>query len=144
VRIIIHPDIGIMKVHNTVPCESCLISKQDVSYKLCVYNTIRKELLANTILAQWSRDTGAYTHWMWYGRSDYSRIILQTRRTPIPSAVAVLHTLVLGSSPTLLNMLTSPKHSAISVGTGFWTYVYWKFFAHLSKYYTPLKPVTLS
>jgi hypothetical protein len=113
VRIIIHPDIGIMKVHSTVPCECCLISKQDVSYKLCVYNTIRKKSLTNTTLAQWSRDAGAYTHWMWYGRSDYSRIMLQTRRTLMPSAVAVLHTLGLGSSPTLLNMVTSPKLSAI-------------------------------
>jgi hypothetical protein len=39
VRIVIHPDMGIVKVHNTVPCESHVISKQDVSYKLCVYNT---------------------------------------------------------------------------------------------------------
>jgi hypothetical protein len=45
-RIIVHPDIGIVKVHSTDPCESCLISKQDVSYKLCVYNTICKKPVA--------------------------------------------------------------------------------------------------
>jgi hypothetical protein len=32
-----HPHMGIMKVHNTVPCESCFISKQNVSYELYVY-----------------------------------------------------------------------------------------------------------
>jgi hypothetical protein len=38
VWIVIHPDMGIMKFHSPVPCESCLISKQDVSNKLCTYN----------------------------------------------------------------------------------------------------------
>jgi hypothetical protein len=31
----------------------------------------------------------------------------------------------------------------VSAGTGFWTYVDWDIFAHLSDYYTPLKPVTI-
>jgi hypothetical protein len=44
--IVIQPDMGIVKVHNTVPCESRLIIKQDVSYKLCVYNTFCKKPLA--------------------------------------------------------------------------------------------------
>jgi hypothetical protein len=35
------------------------------------------------------------------------------------------------------------KIAHISAGTGFWTYVDWDVFAHLSEYYTPLKPVTL-
>jgi hypothetical protein len=32
--------MGIMKVHNAIPCESSLISKQDFSYKLCVLQPI--------------------------------------------------------------------------------------------------------
>jgi hypothetical protein len=61
----------------------------------------------------------------------------------ILSAVAILHILVLGSSFTLLNILTSPKLTLTSAGTGFWTYVEWDFFAHLNEYYTPLKPITI-
>jgi hypothetical protein len=38
VGIVIHPGMGTVKGHNTVPCESNLISKQDVCYKMCVYN----------------------------------------------------------------------------------------------------------
>jgi hypothetical protein len=34
--------MGIIKVHNEVPCEFRLISKQDVSCKLCVYNAFCK------------------------------------------------------------------------------------------------------
>jgi hypothetical protein len=47
----------------------------------------------------------------------------QDKGTPIPSAAAVLHTLVLGSSSALLNMLTSQKLDHISAGIDFWTYV---------------------
>jgi hypothetical protein len=32
---VILSDTGVMAVHNTVPCESKLVSKQDVTYKLC-------------------------------------------------------------------------------------------------------------
>jgi hypothetical protein len=35
---VIRPDMDIMRVHNIVPCESHLIIKEDVSYKLCVYD----------------------------------------------------------------------------------------------------------
>jgi hypothetical protein len=38
--------MSIMKVDNTFPCESHLISKQDITYKLCVYNTSCKKPLA--------------------------------------------------------------------------------------------------
>jgi hypothetical protein len=31
----------------------------------------------------------------------------------------------------------------ITAGIGFWTYVDWYFFAHLSEYYTSLKPITI-
>jgi hypothetical protein len=37
VGIVIHPDMGTIKVHSTVQCESYLISKQDVRYKLCLH-----------------------------------------------------------------------------------------------------------
>jgi hypothetical protein len=46
VGVAIHLDMGIMKVHNTVPCESRLINKQDVSYKLCGYNAFCEKPLA--------------------------------------------------------------------------------------------------
>jgi hypothetical protein len=46
VRIVSHPDMGIMNVHNTVPCKSRLISKRDVSYKLCVYKAFCEKPLA--------------------------------------------------------------------------------------------------
>jgi hypothetical protein len=36
----------IMQVHNTAPCESRLISKQHVSYKLCLYNAFCEKRLA--------------------------------------------------------------------------------------------------
>lgn len=36
VEIVKYPDVGIMKVHNTILCESHFISKQDVSCKLRV------------------------------------------------------------------------------------------------------------
>jgi hypothetical protein len=39
-EIVIHPNMGIMRVHNIVPCGFRLISKQDVSYKLCVYGAL--------------------------------------------------------------------------------------------------------
>jgi hypothetical protein len=39
--------MGIMEVHNTIiPCELQLISKQEVSYKLYVYNTFSEKTLA--------------------------------------------------------------------------------------------------
>jgi hypothetical protein len=46
VGIVIHPDMGIMKVHNTITCESRLISKQYVSYKPRVYNAFCKKPVA--------------------------------------------------------------------------------------------------
>jgi hypothetical protein len=45
VGIVIHPDMGIMKVHNTIPCESCLIIKHDARHKLCVYNAFYRAIL---------------------------------------------------------------------------------------------------
>jgi hypothetical protein len=47
-----------MKVHDTVFCESQLISKQDISYKLLVYNVFCKKLEENTTLSRWSRGVG--------------------------------------------------------------------------------------
>jgi hypothetical protein len=44
--IVIHPDMGIMKVQSTVPCEYHLLSKEDVSYKLYVYNEFYEKPLA--------------------------------------------------------------------------------------------------
>jgi hypothetical protein len=38
----IHPDMGITRVHNTVPCKSRLISKQDVSYNAFCEKTLAK------------------------------------------------------------------------------------------------------
>jgi hypothetical protein len=38
VRTGVHPDMGIMKVYNDVPCESHLVSKWDVRDNLCIYN----------------------------------------------------------------------------------------------------------
>jgi hypothetical protein len=46
VEIVIHPDMGIMKVCNAVLCESFFVSKQDVSCKLCVYDAFCKKPLA--------------------------------------------------------------------------------------------------
>jgi hypothetical protein len=37
-RIVIHAEVGIKKVHDTVPCESHLLNNDYVSYKLRVYN----------------------------------------------------------------------------------------------------------
>jgi hypothetical protein len=65
-----------------------------------------------------------------------------TTGTPIPSAVAILHTLIPGSSSTLLNMQIPRKLAHISPGTDFWIYVDWNPFANLSESYTPLNPVT--
>jgi hypothetical protein len=65
-----------------------------------------------------------------------------TRGTPIPSAAAILHTLIPGSSSTLFNMQTSQKLAHISQGFDFWIYVDWNPFANLSQSYTPLNPVT--
>jgi hypothetical protein len=45
-ELIIHPDIGIMKVHHNIPCEFCLITKLGVSYKLSVYNAFCEKPLA--------------------------------------------------------------------------------------------------
>jgi hypothetical protein len=60
------PDMGIMKVHNTVPCDPRLISKQDVSYRVCVYSAFCVK--QNTSVARWSGGMRAYTLWMWYGK----------------------------------------------------------------------------
>jgi hypothetical protein len=49
VGIVIHPDMGITKVHNNILCESCLISKEDVSYILFVYNTFCKNPFAKPL-----------------------------------------------------------------------------------------------
>jgi hypothetical protein len=40
---VVHPDMDIMKVHNTFPYECRLLSEQDVSRKLCVYTTFREK-----------------------------------------------------------------------------------------------------
>jgi hypothetical protein len=45
VGIVIHPDMDIMKVLNTALCESRLISKQDVSYRICVCNEFLREAI---------------------------------------------------------------------------------------------------
>jgi hypothetical protein len=45
----------------------------------------------------------------------------------LPSAAAVLLTLVPGSSTALLNKRTSWKRAYISAGIGFWPYVDWNF-----------------
>jgi hypothetical protein len=37
--IVIHPEMGITKVHYKISCKSHLINEQDVVYKLGVYNT---------------------------------------------------------------------------------------------------------
>jgi hypothetical protein len=63
--------------------------------------------LQNTTLAWWSEGVRACTCWMWYRQSDCSWRVFQTRGTPIPSAAEILHTLVPGSSSTLLNTQTS-------------------------------------
>jgi hypothetical protein len=43
--------MGVMKVHNAVSCESGLISKRDISYKLWVYNAFCESHRQNTTLA---------------------------------------------------------------------------------------------
>jgi hypothetical protein len=36
--VVIYPDMDITEVQNTVPYESCLVNRQNVNCKLCVYN----------------------------------------------------------------------------------------------------------
>jgi hypothetical protein len=52
----------------------------------------------------------------------------------------LMHTAILQCYPSIQS---NAELAHVSAGTGFWTYVDWDFFAHLSEYYTPLKPVTL-
>jgi hypothetical protein len=68
----IHPDMAIAQVHSTFPYESRVISKQDASCKLCVYNAFCESRCQNTTLAGWSGGVGACTRWMWYGYSETS------------------------------------------------------------------------
>lgn len=67
----IQPNMGIIKVHNEVPCESHLISEQDVSCKLCVYNTYCK--------TQWSGGVRTCTHWMLHMSSDHGEFCRQEK-----------------------------------------------------------------
>jgi hypothetical protein len=122
VGIAIHPDMGIMRVRNTVPCQSCCISKQDVSYKKCVYNAFSENPRAKH---------HPCTTW-----SDSSWGILQTRGTPIPSAAAIPRTLVPRLPP--LFSKTRPyvsRHRFLGIAD-------WEFPVNLSEYCSPLKPVT--
>jgi hypothetical protein len=54
-----------MEVRSTVLCESCLISKQDVSYELCVYKHFVRSHRQNTTLARWSGEVWACCRWMY-------------------------------------------------------------------------------
>jgi hypothetical protein len=64
VGIVIHPDMGIMKVHNSMTCKSHLTNKENVSYKLHVYNAFYERPWQNTTLDWWS-GLRACTCWIW-------------------------------------------------------------------------------
>jgi hypothetical protein len=97
VGIVIYTDIGIMEVHSTVPCESCIISKQDVSYKLCL-QCILREAIGKTPLAGCGMGK-VIVHW------EFSR---QRQHWYLQQLHFFTHKLVLGSSSILFNKACNP------------------------------------
>jgi hypothetical protein len=140
--IVILPDMDIMKVLNTVPCESRLISKQDVSYKLCVYNAFCEKPLANTTLARWSGGVRACLHsldvvwvkWLFMENSP------DKGNTDTFSSCYSSHT---GSgiffhSSHCVNLSKADPYLS---GHWFLDIIDWGIFTHLIEYCNPLKPV---
>jgi hypothetical protein len=80
-EIVIHPGMGIMKVHDTVPCQSRLISKHDVSYKLCLQCILRESTEKHRPFTM---------AWRSEGLQSLAWRIIQTRGTPILSAAAMV------------------------------------------------------
>jgi hypothetical protein len=125
------PPKRITTVHNTVLCESRLISKQDVSYILCVHNTFCKKPLARRDPCTMVRSEGL--HWLDVVSAEW----VFMENSPNEGS-----TLVPGSSCALLNMRTSRKHVTISAGVNFWTCVNWNCFCSYKwVLYTLLNPV---
>jgi hypothetical protein len=120
-----HPHTGIMKVHNTVPCESCFISKQNVSYKLRVYNAFCEMPLAKPHPRTMVRGSEGlhsldvvWVKWLFMKNSP------DKGETYTFSSCNSSHT---GSRTFFRSsyMQTSSKLTHISAGIDFWTYVNW-------------------
>jgi hypothetical protein len=87
--IVVHPDIGIMKVHSTIFVNPASSDSRTVAAN-CLFGTqFSKRQRQNTTPVQWSLCdalSGCCCSWR----------ILRARGTPIPSAAAVLRTLFSG------------------------------------------------
>jgi hypothetical protein len=121
VGVAIHPHMGITKVHNTIPCKSRPISKQDVSYNAFCEKPLAKHHPCTMV--RWS--VGLHS----LDVVGLRRLLMENspdKGKPITySSCNSSHT---GSCI----FFRSSQYANISVGTDFWACDDWGFFAHLS------------
>jgi hypothetical protein len=136
VGIVIHPQKGVMKVHNTARYESRLIRKQNVGYKLCVYKAFCEQPLRKHICTMVSGSEGLHSLDVVWVKWLFMESSPEKWNTKTSSNCKFRDSLLLFSAREL------PKTSPYFSRHWFYRDVDGEVFAHLSEYYTPFKPAT--